>query len=197
MKRVIVATTNEGKIKEIKDLLSGCSFEVLSSYEAGIFDKIDENGRTFAENALIKARYIHKLTGDIVIADDSGLEIDFLNGEPGIYSSRFMGDLPYSVRNERIVDLLENAKDEERTARFRCTAALVTSSAEKVYEGILEGKIALKPQGNNGFGYDPIFYVPEYCKTLAQLDNLTKNKISHRGKAFRLHAEDLKKLESV
>jgi len=194
MKRVIVATTNEGKIREIKELLSGCQFEVVSSHEAGIFDKIEETGNTFEENALIKARYIHKLTGDIVIADDSGLEIDFLNGEPGIYSSRFMGELPYPVRNEKIVELMKNVNDKDRTARFRCAAALVTKDCEKIYEGVLGGKIACKPEGQNGFGYDPIFYVPEYGKTLAQLDNETKNKISHRGKAFRLLADDLKKL---
>lgn len=195
MTRIIVATKNEGKVKEINELLKGCGFNVLSLKDAGIDLEIEENGKSFEENSLIKARAIHDLTGDIVIADDSGLEIDFLNGEPGIHSARFMGDLPYSERNRLILELLKDAPEEQRTARFRCVASLVSKSLEKSYSGTLEGRIAWKIQGTNGFGYDPVFYVPEYNMTLAQLDTEIKNKISHRGKAFRLLVEDIKKLE--
>ncbi|NMA65883.1 MAG: RdgB/HAM1 family non-canonical purine NTP pyrophosphatase [Clostridiaceae bacterium] len=195
MTKIIVATKNEGKVKEINELLKGCGFNVLSLKDAGIDIEIDENGTTFKENSLIKARAIHNLTGEIVIADDSGLEIDYLNGEPGIRSARFMGDLPYSERNKQILELLKDVPKERRTARFKCVASLVSNSLEKSYSGTLEGRIADKIQGTNGFGYDPIFYVPEYNMTLAQLDTDIKNKISHRGKAFKLLVEDIKKLE--
>ncbi|NLM73013.1 MAG: RdgB/HAM1 family non-canonical purine NTP pyrophosphatase [Clostridiaceae bacterium] len=195
MQKIIVATKNEGKVKEIKALLYGCGFDIKSLKDEGIDLEIEETGSTFEENSLIKARAIHNLTGDIVIADDSGLEIDFLNGDPGIHSARFMADLPYTERNKRIIELLKDVPEERRTARFRCVASLVSKSIEKTYTGTIEGRIAYEAKGDYGFGYDPIFFVPEYNLTLAQIDPEIKNQISHRSRAFRLLAQDIKKME--
>lgn len=192
MIRIIVATKNDGKVKEIKRLLDGYGYEILSLKDLDIKADIEETGGSFEENSLIKARAVRKLTGDIVIADDSGLEIDFLNGAPGIYSSRFLGITNEKKQYEGVLALMEGVPDEYRTARYRCAASLVTDTDEMIFSGILEGKIAFKPKGDNGFGYDPVFFVPEYRKTMAQLDSETKNKISHRGKAFELLASKLK-----
>ena len=191
MKRLIVATNNSEKMKEINTLLDGCGYKILSLKDAGIDIDIEENGKSFEENSLIKARTIHKLTGDMVIADDSGLEIDFLNGAPGIYSARFLG-YDYVLRNKGILALMEGIPQEYRSARFRCVASFVTDKLELTFHGTIEGSIAFEALGDNGFGYDPIFFVPEYGKTIAQLDSDIKNKISHRGKAFKLLAEKLK-----
>lgn len=190
--RLILATKNKGKVREIRELLEGYDYDVISMEEAGINADIEENGQSFEENSLIKARAIKPLTKDMVVADDSGLEIDYLNGAPGIYSARFLGDRTDIERYEGILNLLKGVPEEYRSARFRCVASLVTDTVEMTFSGTLEGFIALKPEGNNGFGYDPIFYVPEYGATLAQLDSETKNKISHRGKAFKLLTEKLK-----
>lgn len=192
MKRLIIATNNSGKMKEIEKLLDGCGYEILSLRDAGINKDIEENGKSFEENSLIKARTIHKLTGEMVIADDSGLEIDFLNGAPGIYSARFLGGESYIYRNNGILVLLDGVPQEYRTARFRCVASLVADKTEMTFNGTVEGSIAFEARGTNGFGYDPIFYVPEYGKTMAELDEDIKNRISHRGKAFRLLAEKIK-----
>lgn len=182
--KIVFATGNEGKMKEIRMILP--EVEVLSLKEAGIFTEIEENGKTFEENALIKAVEIAKLTNDIVLADDSGLEIDYLNKEPGIYSARFLGEqTPYTEKNRIILERMVNAKREERSARFVCAiaAALPTGETLTTIETI-EGHIASHPKGENGFGYDPIFFIPEFNLTAAQLSPEQKNKASHRGKAL-------------
>lgn len=195
MKRIIVATRNRGKLKEIRKLLEGCGCKILSMDEAGIHEDIAENGLTFEENALIKARAIRRITGDIVLADDSGLEIDFLNNAPGIYTARFLGkDARDEDRWNAILKLMDGVPEQYRGARFVCCAAVVSEDGEKTVTGVLEGRIANEAAGSNGFGYDPIFLVPEYGRTLAQLDSDTKNSISHRGRAFRKVAELIKEL---
>lgn len=191
MKRVVFATGNEGKMKEIRMILKDFPVEVVSMKEAGINADIVEDGKTFEENALIKAREIMKLTGDIVLADDSGLEIDYLDKAPGIYSARFLGeDTSYDIKNNYILDKLAGVPDEKRTARFVCAMAAVFPDGEEVVrresvEGIIGHEIA----GENGFGYDPIFYLPEYGCMSAQLEPEKKNEISHRGKALRALTE--------
>lgn len=193
-KRIIFATGNAGKMKEIKAVFSDFDVEILSMKEAGIDCEIEENGTSFEENALIKAKAIHKITGDIVLADDSGLEVDYLNKEPGIYSARYMGeDTPYSVKNENIINRLEGAPEEKRSARFVCViAAVLPDGSTKVVRKTIEGYIGYEERGENGFGYDPIFMVPEYNKTTAELTMEEKNKISHRGKALQSMKEELK-----
>ncbi len=187
MNKIIFATTNTGKIKEIKEILSDCDVEVISMKEMNITTDVEENGTTFEENSLIKARAISKLTGLPVLADDSGLEVDYLNGEPGIYSARYLGrDTDYDYKNNYIIDKLKDAKDSERSARFVCVISLVLPDGrEFVKKGIMEGRIGYEIKGENGFGYDPIFYLPEYGKTSAEISGEEKNKISHRGKALR------------
>ena len=193
-KRIIFATGNAGKMKEIKAVFSDFDVEILSMKEAGIDCEIEENGTSFEENALIKAKAIHKITGDIVLADDSGLEVDYLNKEPGIYSARYMGeDTPYSVKNENIINRLEGVPEEKRSARFVCViAAVLPDGSTKVVRKTIEGYIGYEERGENGFGYDPIFMVPEYNKTTAELTMEEKNKISHRGKALQSMKEELK-----
>ena len=191
MNKIIFATTNTGKIKEIKEILSDCDVEVISMKEMNITTDVEENGTTFEENSLIKARAISKLTGLPVLADDSGLEVDYLNGEPGIYSARYLGrDTDYDYKNNYIIDKLKDAKDSERSARFVCVISLVLPDGrEFVKKGIMEGRIGYEIKGENGFGYDPIFYLPEYGKTSAEISGEEKNKISHRGKALRAMKE--------
>lgn len=186
MKKIIFATGNAGKMKEIRNILSDLPVQVLSMKEAGIQADIVEDGKTFAENAVIKARAIMEMTGEVVLADDSGLEIDYLNKEPGIYSARYMGeDTSYRVKNANLIQRLEGVPDEKRTARFVCViAAAFPDSTVKTTEGAIEGRIGYEEKGTNGFGYDPIFYVPEYGCTTAELSEEQKNKISHRGKAL-------------
>lgn len=193
-KRIIFATGNAGKMKEIKSIFSDFDVEIVSMKEAGIDCEIEENGTSFEENALIKAKAIHKITGDIVLADDSGLEVDYLNKEPGIYSARYMGeDTPYSMKNENIIKRLEGVPVEKRTARFVCViAAVLPDGSTKVVRKTIEGYIGYEEKGENGFGYDPIFMVPEYNKTTAELTMEEKNRISHRGKALQSMKEELK-----
>ena len=191
MKRVIFATGNEGKMRAIRMILKAYPVEVVSMKEAGIDTDIVEDGNTFEENALIKARAIMKLTGDIVLADDSGLEIDYLNKAPGIYSARFLGeDTDYDTKNNYILDKLSGVPDEKRTARFVCAmAAVFPDGSETTRRGVIEGIIGHEIAGGNGFGYDPIFYLPEYGCMSAQLAPEKKNEISHRGKALRALVE--------
>lgn len=194
MKKIIFATGNENKMKEIREILGEPGVEIISMKEAGIKADIVEDGKTFAENAAIKAAAIRELVKEeevIVLADDSGLEVDALNGEPGIYSARYAGeDTPYSIKNKMIIDRLEGVPDEERTARFVCVIAAAMPDGEiKTATGTIEGRIGYEEQGENGFGYDPIFYVPEYGCTTAQLSMEKKNELSHRGKALRKIAE--------
>lgn len=186
MDKIVFATTNEGKVKEIKEILGDFPIEVVSMKEMGITADIEENGKTFEENSLIKARALAKLTGLPALADDSGLEVDYLNGEPGIYSARYLGrDTDYDYKNNYIIDKLSGAKGEERSARFVCVISLVLPDGREFVErGVVEGLIGYEQKGENGFGYDPIFYLPEYGKTSAELPPEEKNRISHRGKAL-------------
>lgn len=186
MKKIILASNNKGKIAEVKEILKYMNVEVISMKEAGLDVDIEENGITFEENALIKAEAIMKMTGEITIADDSGLEVDYLNKEPGIYSARYMGhDTSYDIKNNAIIQRLDGVKGTDRSARFVCAMAVVFPDGKNIIaRGTMEGLIADKPMGENGFGYDPIMYLPEYQKTSAQLSSEEKNKISHRGKAL-------------
>jgi XTP/dITP diphosphohydrolase len=194
MKKIIFATSNEGKMKEIRMILKDMDCEVLSLKEAGIEIDIVEDGSTFEENAMIKAKTIMELTGEIVLADDSGLEVDAMDKAPGIYSARFMGeDTSYDIKNNYIIKRLKGLPQEERTGRFVCVIAAAFPNSE-VYttRGVVEGFIAHKIEGENGFGYDPIFWVPEYNCTLAELSSDNKNKISHRGRALEAMKEILR-----
>ena len=184
--KIVFATGNEGKMREVRLILQDLSFPVLSMKEAGVSLDIEENGTTFAENAMIKARAVWEKTGGIVLADDSGLVVDYLGGEPGVYSARYLGeDTSYEIKNQAIIDRLADAKEEERTARFvSAIAAVLPDGSELVTEGTVEGLIAHEPAGNGGFGYDPIFYLPEYGVTSAEIHIENKNEISHRGKAL-------------
>lgn len=187
MKRVIFATGNAGKLREIKEIMSDMDVEILSMKEAGISVDIVEDGATFEENALIKAKAIAAHTDDIVLADDSGLEVDYLNKEPGVYSARYLGeDTSYEIKNQAILDRLAGVPKEQRTARFVCAIAAVLPDKETlVTRETIEGYIGDAPTGENGFGYDPIFYVEEYQCSTAELTEEEKNAISHRGKALR------------
>mgnify|MGYP001625225857 FL=1 len=185
--KIIFATGNEGKMKEIREILADPQVEILSMKEAGITAEMEENGTSFEENAVIKAKAVMELCHEIVLADDSGLEIDYLNKEPGIYSARYMGeDTSYRIKNQNLIDRLEGVPDEERTARFVCVIAAAFPDGEVLTaRGTIEGRIGYEEKGENGFGYDPIFYVPEYGCSTAQLSPEVKNQISHRGKALR------------
>lgn len=189
--KLIFATGNENKMREIREILAGRGYEILSMKEAGIDIDVEENGKTFSENALIKARAISKASGELVLADDSGLEIDALGGEPGIYSARYMGhETSYVEKNNNLIQRLEGVPDEKRTARFVCAmAAVFPDGREEVVVGTMEGRIGYEIAGENGFGYDPIFYLPEYGKTSAEISPEEKNAISHRGKALRAIAD--------
>ncbi len=191
MKEIIFATKNKGKIKEIQAIL-GNDYIVKSMEEIGIDIDVIEDGKTFEENAIKKAVEIMKVTNKIVLADDSGLEIDYLNGEPGVYSARYMGeDTPYEIKNTKILELLNNVEENKRGARFVSVIALAMPQKQPVTtKGTIEGIIGYEIKGSNGFGYDPIFYIPELKKTCAELSLEEKNKISHRGKAL----EQMKKI---
>ncbi|MCM1124886.1 MAG: RdgB/HAM1 family non-canonical purine NTP pyrophosphatase [Lachnospiraceae bacterium] len=202
MQKIIFATGNAGKMREIRMILSGLAIsgepvEILSMKEAGIETDIVEDGSSFAENAQIKAKAVaERAPGAIVLADDSGLEIDYLNKEPGIYSARYLGeDTPYSVKNQNLIDRLAGVPDEKRTARFVCAIACVLPDGRVLHsEAVIEGRIGYEEKGQNGFGYDPIFQVPEYGKSTAELTEEEKNRISHRGKALRAMRELLEKI---
>ena len=189
--KIIFATGNKGKIKEIQMILADLGVEVITMKDAGIVIDIEENGRTYEENALIKARAVAEHTDAIVMADDSGLEIDYLNNEPGIYSARYMGeDTSYTIKNANLIERLNGVPDEERTARFVCAiAAVLPNRKEITTRGIIEGRIGYEEKGSNGFGYDPIFYVPRFGKTTAELSEEEKNQVSHRGNALMLMKE--------
>lgn len=191
--KIIFATGNEGKMREIRAILGDLGMEVISMREAGFTGEIVEDGATFAENAAIKARAVWEKTGGIVMADDSGLEIDCLNGEPGVYSARYLGDTPYEVKNRTLIGRLDGVPDEKRTARFVCVIAVVLPDGTlKETRAAMEGRIAYEPAGEGGFGYDPILYLPEYGKTSAEISMEEKNKISHRGKALEAAKEFLR-----
>ena len=194
--KIVFATGNEGKMREVRMILDELGMEILSMKEAGANPEIKENGRTFGENAEIKARAVWECTGGIVLADDSGLVIDYLNGEPGIYSARYMGeDTSYEIKNQNLIDRVRDAKGQERSARFVCNIAAVLPDGRVFHsEETMEGLIAEKPAGSEGFGYDPILYLPEFGKTSAELTLEEKNRISHRGKALEAMKKQLKRL---
>lgn len=194
-KRMIFATGNEGKMKEVRMILADLGYEILSLKDIGYDKEIIEDGNTFEENALIKAKTIAKERNEIVLADDSGLEVDYMDKQPGIYSARFLGeDTSYHVKNQYIIDQLKDAKPEERTARFVCAIACAFPDGKTLTtRGTIEGYIGYEERGENGFGYDPIFMVPEFNCSTSELDLKQKNKISHRGKAL----EAMKKLISA
>ena len=199
MKKIIFATGNEGKMREVRMILQDLGVEILSLKEAGIAADVEENGTTFEENAVIKATEIMKMCGEIVLADDSGLEVDALNKEPGIYSARYTGhDTSYHIKNKSLIDRLEGKSGKERNARFVCViAAAFPDGRVFITRGTMEGQIGYEERGENGFGYDPIFYLPEYGCYSAELPLEEKNKLSHRGKALRLMKEKLKELQEV
>ncbi len=194
MEKLIFATGNSHKMVEIRMILKNLGMEILSQKEAGIDAEVMEDGATFEENAVIKAEAIRKIAAQnqeykncIVLADDSGLEIDYLNKEPGIYSARYMGEnTSYDIKNNELIRRLEGVPDEKRTARFVCAiAAAFPDGAVKVVRGTMEGRIGYEIAGENGFGYDPIFYLPEYGCTSAELAPERKNELSHRGEGLR------------
>ena len=196
MERLIFATGNEGKMREIRDILADTYPEILSMKEAAIRTEVAEDGKTYEENALIKARAVAAQAGELVLADDSGLEIDWLGKEPGVYSARYLGeDTSYRIKNADLIRRLEGVPEEERTARFVCAiAAVLPDGRELTVRAAIEGRIGYEEKGENGFGYDPIFYVPELGRTTAELTEEEKNLVSHRGKALRLMKEELAKL---
>lgn len=193
MMRMIFATGNQNKMREIREIMQGFrigdeAVEILSMKEAGITADIVEGGSSFAENACIKAKAVAALApGAFVMADDSGLVIDALNGEPGIYSARYLGEkTSYHVKNADLISRLTGIPDEKRSARFVCAIAAVTPEGKLLTtEGIIEGRIGYEERGTNGFGYDPIFLVPPYVQTSAELTDEEKNAVSHRGRALR------------
>ena len=188
MKKIIVATGNEGKMDEIRQILQGENIQFVSLKDENLQDvEIIENGSTFEENAIIKARTISDLTGQMVLADDSGLEVDYLHGEPGIYSARYLGeDTSYDIKNNHIIDLLAGVPDDQRTARFVCVIACAFPDGRTItVRGVIEGRIGYEQKGENGFGYDPIFYYPPLKKTSAVMTMEEKNKVSHRAKALK------------
>ena len=193
MKQIILATKNKNKLVEVKAVL-GKDYEVLSMEDIGIDVDVEENGTTFEENEAINAEAICKICGKPVMADDSGLEIDYLDKKPGVLSARFLGhDTSYDIKNAKILEMLEGVPEEKRTARFVCSIAVAFPDRETVVvRDTIEGIIGYENAGDNGFGYDPIFYVPELKKTTAQLSMEEKNKISHRGKALVKMANKLK-----
>ena len=193
MDKIIFATGNKGKMKEVRMILEDLGLPVLSLKDAGITADVEENGTTFEENAQIKAKAIMEMTGALVLADDSGLEVDALDKEPGIYSARYMGhDTSYHIKNQNIIDRLEGKVGEERSARFVCAiAAAFPDGRVLITRGTMEGQIGYEEKGKNGFGYDPIFYLPEYQCYSAELSLEEKNELSHRGKALRLMKERL------
>lgn len=206
MLQIIFATGNEGKMREIRAILGDLETEIVSMKEAGLDIEIEESGATFEENAMIKAKAVadvlaaQKRPGEyMVMADDSGLEIDCLNGEPGVYSARYLGEeTPFSVKSRDFLGRMADVPEEKRTARFVCAiAAVFPDGGTAVTRGVVEGRIGHELRGDNGFGYDPIFYLPEYDRTAAELSDEEKNRISHRSRALGLMKEELQKRISL
>lgn len=190
MKRIVLATKNKGKIKEMRELLAPMNIEVLSLADFLPVDDAEENGATFAENAMLKARYYFAHTGTPCLADDSGLEVDALGGRPGVYSARYSGeDATDAANNAKVLREMEGIEKDKRTARFRCAMALVGEGIELTTDGTCEGTLLTEERGKCGFGYDPIFYVPKFDRTLAEMSSEEKNSISHRGAAVRKMAD--------
>lgn len=197
--KIVFATGNKGKVKEVMKILSDVDAEIITMKEAGADIEIEENGTTFEENAIIKAKAVMEATGCLTLADDSGLEIDYLNKEPGIKSARFLGhDTSYDVKNTKILEMLEGVPDEKRTARFVCAIAAAFPDGRVItVKDTFEGIIGHEITGANGFGYDPIFYLPERGCSSAELSEDEKNEISHRGKALRKMSEKLREMKAL
>lgn len=195
MREIILASSNQGKLRELREIMEGMDIRIIPLSETRFTQEIEENGSTFAENATIKAETVSSALQKPVLADDSGLEIDYLDKQPGIYSARFLGrDTPYSEKNRIILEKLRDAKEQERSARFVCAMALAIPGEKTIItQATMEGRIAYESKGENGFGYDPIFFLPEYGMTSAQISPEQKNEISHRGKALRMMKEEIQK----
>jgi len=184
MRKLLVATQNRHKLEEYRSLLAGLPFELLSLHDVGIDEDVEETGGTFEENARLKAERYRELSSLLTLADDSGIEIDALGGEPGVHSRRWAGDVDDAERNRLTLERLERVPDERRTARYRCVIAIAEPGREtRLVTGTSEGVIAHGPRGNQGFGYDPIFYVPELGQTMGEMAPEVKNGLSHRGRA--------------
>lgn len=196
MVKILFATGNKGKVNEIREILKDVDAEVLTMKEAGFDIEVDENGSTYEENAILKAKAVMEASGCLTLADDSGLEVDYLNKEPGINSARYMGhETSYDIKNQSFIDKLQGVPDEQRTARFVCAiAAAFPDGRVETVRATMEGRIAHSIAGGNGFGYDPIFYLPEKGCTSAEITSEEKNEISHRGKALRLMRDRLVEL---
>ncbi|MFZ3130476.1 MAG: XTP/dITP diphosphatase [Desulfosporosinus sp.] len=195
--KIILATQNQGKIHELQELLVDEGIEVLSLLNIPDWEEVEENGATFAENAALKAREAVRRTGLIALADDSGLEVDALDGAPGVYSARFAGEPKDDERNnDKLLQLLETIPEDKRTARFRCALVMATPfGKEYLTEGTVEGRILTQRRGSDGFGYDSVFYLPEFARTMAELTLTEKNMLSHRAQAFRKVIPILRKLK--
>ena len=193
MKKLIFATSNKEKMREIREIMADADYEILSMAEAGVFVDAKENGTTFEENARIKAQAVHDISHTLVLADDSGLEIDYLNKEPGILSARYMGEnTSYEVKNARLLERLQGVPMERRTARFVCAVAAVMEDGRCVtVRETMEGYIGYEAKGENGFGYDPIFYMDPEGPSNSQLSMEEKNRFSHRGKALKAMKKEL------
>lgn len=184
--KILLATQNLGKVKELQELLQGEDIKVISLCDLENWEEVEETGATFAENAALKARVAAERTGLVTLADDSGLEVDALMGAPGVYSARYAGEPKDDERNnEKLLKELEGVPEEERAARFRCALVIVTPKGEEfLTEGAVEGRILRERRGKEGFGYDPLFYLPDFSRTMAELNVCQKNKLSHRAQAF-------------
>ena len=197
MKEIVLASSNAGKVREVEMMMKDMGIRVIPLSETSFTEEIEENGATFEENAVIKAKAVADVLNVPVLADDSGLEIDYLDKAPGIYSARYLGhDTPYSIKNQMILDKLKDVPEEERTARFVCSMALALPYGTVITTtATMEGRIAYEIKGENGFGYDPIFYLPEFGMSSAEISPEQKNEISHRGKALRQMKEEIAKLK--
>lgn len=197
MKEIVLASSNQGKVREVQMMMEDMGIKVIPLSETSFTEEIEENGATFEENAVIKAKAVAQVLGVPVLADDSGLEIDCLDKAPGIYSARYLGhDTPYSVKNQMILDKIKDVPKKERTARFVCAMALALPHGAVITTiATMEGEIAYEIKGENGFGYDPIFYLPEFDMSSAEISPEQKNEISHRGKALRQMREEIEKLK--
>ena len=190
--KVIIASNNKGKIKEYKELLEPMGYEVLSQSEANINLEVEETGNTYEENAKLKAEAIYKLTNTAVLADDSGISIDYFDGAPGVYSARFKPELNQDEKNQYVISEMKNAEGEERNAQFVCCIYFIKENGERIIvQGICNGVIANESKGSNGFGYDPIFQVESIGKTMAEISDEEKNRISHRAIAIKMLKEKL------
>lgn len=197
MKEIVLASSNQGKVREVQMMMKDMGIRVIPLSETSFEGEIEENGATFEENAVIKAKAVAEALGVPVLADDSGLEIDYLDKAPGIYSARYLGhDTPYSVKNRMILEKLQDVPKAQRTARFVCSMALAMPYGVVVTTtATMEGEIAYEIKGENGFGYDPIFYLPQFDMSSAEITPEQKNEISHRGKALRQMKEEIAKIK--